>query len=531
MALYTMIEAAIKKGISFELIQSFTLKSPKSNSTRLLKTIKNGNVDFVESNELEDYWKFLKEPWPVTPKGKRPNIPEAIKEDIRTECHYACAICGHMDNGEIAHIIPVKDTFDNSPDNLILLCPNHHSKYDYGFEPASNVNKVAILAAKTTKRNSRKRCMLQEKNATKLLQTIIKMMSDLQTKIESDSTSVALNEIYSTEIKHLLETLPDLIKISDENAGRDAELPAMEKMLAGKTPLLSKILIGTNKTSKDSVVRSTVESLVEATRDIFLDLDEEDCPHCGGRGTTGLVGDLCGYCKGSCVVSKQECDDYDRDELDEEDCPHCGGKGTTGLVNDLCGYCKGSCVLSKKKCADYDRDDLDEEDCPHCGGKGTTGLVGDICKICKGSCVLSKQECADYDRDDLDEEDCPHCGGRGTTGLVNDQCGYCKGSCVVSKQECDDYDRDELDEEDCPHCGGKGTTGLVNDLCGYCKGSCVLSKKKCADYDRDDLDEEDCPHCGGRGTTGLVGDICKLCKGSQQVSKDIYKAYLRRYGG
>ena len=42
-----------------------------------------------------------------------------------------------MDSGEVAHIDAVADTLNNSPDNLIYLCPNHHTKYDLGYKPSS----------------------------------------------------------------------------------------------------------------------------------------------------------------------------------------------------------------------------------------------------------------------------------------------------------------------------------------------------------------------------------------------------------
>ena len=73
------------------------------------------------------------------------------------------------------------------------------------------------------------------------------------------------------------------------------------------------------------------------------------------------------------------------------DCPHCGGSGQTGRVGDICVYCGGSCVVSHEKSEEYDRDQIDEVDCPHCGGSGQTGRVGDICALCKGSCVVSHE--------------------------------------------------------------------------------------------------------------------------------------------
>ena len=102
--------------------------------------------------ELLNYQKYLNEPWPRA-KEKRPSIPDAIMKDIREESHRCCAVCGDANHGEVAHIIAVAETLNNSPDNLIFLCPNHHTEYDLGFKPSSNVTLETIQAAKLIKGN------------------------------------------------------------------------------------------------------------------------------------------------------------------------------------------------------------------------------------------------------------------------------------------------------------------------------------------------------------------------------------------
>ena len=64
---------------------------------------------------------------------------------------------------------------------------------------------------------------------------------------------------------------------------------------------------------------------------------EKESPHC--------------YCKGDTFVSEEKFVAYDPDEIDEVECPHCNGRGTTGLVGDFCRYCRGSqfLTLDKKK--------------------------------------------------------------------------------------------------------------------------------------------------------------------------------------
>jgi len=49
-----------------------------------------------------------------------------------------------MKNGlayvEAAHIIPKSDKGTESPDNIILLCPNHHKEFDLGHLEIINHN-------------------------------------------------------------------------------------------------------------------------------------------------------------------------------------------------------------------------------------------------------------------------------------------------------------------------------------------------------------------------------------------------------
>jgi DnaJ-class molecular chaperone len=69
----------------------------------------------------------------------------------------------------------------------------------------------------------------------------------------------------------------------------------------------------------------------------------------------GLVSDPCAYCHGSCVVSQARHDAYDPEEIDEVECPRCGGKGATGFVGDICKLCNGSCVVKEAKADAYRR--------------------------------------------------------------------------------------------------------------------------------------------------------------------------------
>ena len=483
MPLLTPIEAALMLGLKVETITYLTKNCPKANEKRKLKCIDAGVGPMFDQDELSSYDEYLNEPWPKPKKGNRPSIPKAFQDDVKEESHHACAVCGSMDNGEIAHIDAVASTLNNAPRNLIYLCPNHHTKYDLGFKPNSNVTADEINAAKLLKRNSRCRVLKYEAFATRSLQSLIGLLKSAEENIVS-AKSENYKSIYLAEIEGLMKAVPELVKASQAEAKKDSLTTKPEKALAKIAPKLAAIATAVAKKPNEKATRSKAQSVISEVNDLLIEIDELDCPHCGGRGQTGLVGDFCRYCKGSCVVTEVKFKAYDADAIDEVDCPRCHGRGMTGLVSDICAYCHGSCVVSNAKAASYEPDEIDEVDCPRCHGRGTTGLVGDYCGFCKGSCTVSSARRAAYDPDEIDEVECPHCGGKGTTGLVGDYCAYCKGSCLVSNARYEAYEPDDLDEVECPHCHGRGTTGFANDYCALCKGSSVVSSEKAEAYER-----------------------------------------------
>lgn len=528
MALITKIEAAIKLGVGMDLLEHFCEKCPKPKQDRKLATVSTAQGDMIDEKELENFQRYLHSAWPKPPKGNRPYLPEAMKEDIRQESHYGCAICGHMDNGEIAHIEPVAETLNNGPDNLIYLCPNHHTKYDYGAKPTSNITIDEVHAAKALKRRSRQRMLQYEGNVTRALKSLLRMISDIQKKLKLGPDATLIS-IYETEAKALLPLVNDLTDAANAAAQQDREEDVSQELLAMKSPLLTKAVAGIRKESTARDVREAVSHVAGISDGILIDLDQEDCPRCGGRGMTGLVGDLCAYCRGSCVVSRQEAEEYDPEDIDEAECPHCHGNGTLGYDQHWCPYCHGSCLVSRDEAEDYDESEIDEVDCPYCNGRGILGYDQHFCPYCKGACRITKAEAEEFDENEIDEVDCPHCNAHGTIGHDQHYCPFCKGACRIPAEDAAEYDPEEIDEVDCPHCNGRGILGRDQHFCPYCRGACRITQQEVDDYDPDEIDEVECPHCLGRGETGLVGDDCKLCKGECVVSHDIRQAYYEQY--
>jgi DNA-directed RNA polymerase subunit RPC12/RpoP len=280
---------------------------------------------YVDEKELEAFRAYLNAPWPHE-KGKRPAIPEAIKEDIRQESHYECAICGNANNGEIAHIEAVADTLNNGPDNLLFLCPNHHTQYDLGFKPTNNITAETVKAAKLMKRAARVRTQRFEANTTKFLHSVINALKTLKKQV-SGTTDRELISAYETETRQLMESLPDLLKECEIAAHKDSESDSVEKLAQKIAPSIVKHTRGVSKETKPMQLRTAADSLISSIDEALLDLDEVDCPHCGGSGLTGLVGDFCAFCKGDMVVTKEDAKAYDPAEIDEVPCPHCHAGG------------------------------------------------------------------------------------------------------------------------------------------------------------------------------------------------------------
>lgn len=521
MPLLSISEAAIRVGYSIELLTYLSKKCPKHNETRILPAKKIDEVLHFDEAELLSYQRYLNEPWPI-PDGKdRPPMRDAIADDVKAESHFACAICGNSNHGELAHIHPVSDGACNSPDNLIFLCPNHHTEYDYGFKPKANITKEVIVAAKLMKRDSRQRMLRCEANAFKQMRALIKQIKNIMDGLPKEKDA-KIREVRSTELKALLSLVTVSSTAASEASSKDEDPGKIE--LKRIAPSIAALAKGAADAPDEYSLRTTAREVVAASRKVIIDLGEEECPHCSGRGQKGISGSLCTYCGGSCFVSTDEAETYDQGAIDEVECPRCLGRCVTGLVGDICEYCKGDGVVSEDAAEEYDPDDMKEVPCPRCDGKGQVGLGGSACAYCKGSCFVPREKADSFDGDSLDEVECPRCSGSGRTGIAGSTCIYCRGDGFVTAKQDRDYDPDTLSEVVCPHCDGSGRKGRGGELCSYCKGDVYVPRKMAKAYNPDDIDEEMCPRCSGTGQTGWVGDTCKLCNGDTVVSSEIARA-------
>jgi hypothetical protein len=320
MAYLSLIDAAMHLGMRVETVEYLTKNCPKPGESRKLKFVKSNEGPIFDEGELSSYAEYLTKPWPLPNEGTRPNIPKIFKDDVKEESYHGCAVCGHMDNGEVAHIEAVATTLNNAPSNLIYLCPNHHTKYDLGFKVKSNVTAEEIKAAKLLKRNARCRLLKYESLATKSLLSLIKFVKSVEEKIGT-AKSENLKTIHLAELNGLLAEVPGLVKAAQAQAKKDALGTEPDKALVKVAPKLAAIAAEAPAKQTEKASRAKAKRLVSEVEEVLIEIDEVDCPHCGGRGLTGLVGDFCRYCKGSCVVSEAKRDAYDADEIDEVLCP------------------------------------------------------------------------------------------------------------------------------------------------------------------------------------------------------------------
>ncbi|MEV6540870.1 HNH endonuclease signature motif containing protein [Streptomyces sp. NPDC051665] len=95
----------------------------------------------------------------------RPALPAGLRRAVLEESGYACAIptC-RMTPVEIAHIEPWSKVQEHTFDNLIALCPNHHTRFDAERRiPASSMHRwKANLAVLNGRYSDLERRLLEE---------------------------------------------------------------------------------------------------------------------------------------------------------------------------------------------------------------------------------------------------------------------------------------------------------------------------------------------------------------------------------
>jgi hypothetical protein len=79
----------------------------------------------------------------------RPPIPDPIKRAVRQHCGFGCVICG-LPLYDYDHLVPWTEIQEHDPDNLVLLCAQHHREKTSGL-----LSGDTVVAAQGSPRNLR----------------------------------------------------------------------------------------------------------------------------------------------------------------------------------------------------------------------------------------------------------------------------------------------------------------------------------------------------------------------------------------
>jgi hypothetical protein len=79
--------------------------------------------------------------------AKRPRFRSSIGDHHREVYGDACSLCGWSRCVEYCHIIPAKDGGTIHPDNIVVLCPNHHTLFDRGLLSEDETQQLAERVA------------------------------------------------------------------------------------------------------------------------------------------------------------------------------------------------------------------------------------------------------------------------------------------------------------------------------------------------------------------------------------------------
>ena len=363
-------EAAIKYKISPELFRWFTIYAPKNDKKKLNYT-KKDELYYFDDKDLSDFTSFLYEPWPLPPKGTRPHIPKGIQEEIKKEAHFRCPIC-NTNVGEIAHIKAVAHTLCNHPHNLIYLCPNHHTVYDFGFK-YNNISEEEVISFK---------------NALLIFQcTLWKLKSNMITTylslINTLRKFIVIEDIISDAVSPSeIEEIYQYVAMQAKTIKETTQVNKLEEY--------SGLLLNDSKREYVHKIIGKHDFLIEEkTREGFL-----LCPLCDGSGYTDFF-DNCPVCDGEGIISKEASSTVDLGKYTINNCPLCEGHGNTDDF-EVCPPCHGKGKLTREQIDNIDFTRFNFKDCPLCEGHGNTDDFEE-CPPCRGKGKLTREQIDNID--------------------------------------------------------------------------------------------------------------------------------------
>lgn len=485
--LLTEIEAAIRVRMSPELLRWFTMNPSKPPDSRKLLAVSSGDELQYDPLELDAFDKYLHSPWP-NPKGRRAHLPEGIRREIMLESYCACAVCGHGDDGEAAHIQPYSDTACHHPHELIWLCPNHHTRYDHGHKSHVNLDVGALRMLKQTLHESRLRRWRIELRTTTALLVLLDEVDKLTQAIKQhgDSFALSLNSVRERSLRELIAAATAYRHRQQEGESLGNVAALIEKEAADMIEQGS---------------AATHDWVSEVREQYLIAVHEVICPACRGSGL-GVFG-VCFACYGAGALPRQEADHVEPSEYEPVRCPICQGSGQHWRYS-CCTVCWGQGEIEKLALDEIDVADFERVSCPRC-----SRINGDqgSCALCWGVGEIEQQDIEQYRAEHYEKIQCPEChgGGDGTWG----ECQVCQGSGEIRESDLGDYDPSHFDSARCPLC--EGSCVLDGRRCPVCNGEGQVPAGTLEEFDVSDFALVTCPQCDGTG--------CRKCRKTGRIRR------------
>ncbi len=507
------IEAAIAVGMSPELLKWFTTHAPKQGDPRKLAFTTEAGECLYDKDELLAFDRFLREPWPHK-NGQRPSTPSAIREEIKLEGFCECAVCHNANDGEVAHIEPVATTFCNHPENLLWLCPSHHTAYDFGHHVHATLDLATVKFIKRTLRQSKLRRWQIEHKASRPVLLLVKEVEQLRATIQV-LVSPELKEAFERHAKRFLHMVHSrATEVSAEFAG--AGIADGQELAVAKEYRAFAKAVAASTDDVDAAIGDAVDdamnAVVDARKMYLKNSATVDCPVCRGDGSIGSHGGACPACGGEGTMSARQASTLDTSQYDLVKCPLCEG-ACSFREYDSCPECGGEGEVEQRYLARIDVARYDLVTCPLCEGRGSFGDY-DTCPECGGEEKVERHCLETIDVSAYDKVECPACDGKGAFGEY-DNCPECAGEGKVEHRHLERVDLSKYERVECPLCEG----GAFRDYetCPECGGEGEVEQ---GDLQRIDLSKYDmvkCPLCKGRRS--YRGEDCLPCQAQGVVER------------
>ncbi len=451
------IESAIYMKMSPELLRHFTKYAVKYKEDTKLPCFKDEGGRWYTKKDLDAFNNYLLEPWPKAPKAQRPKLPEKIRHEIMLEAAAVCPICGFESAGEAAHLDAVSASKSHHPENLLWLCPNHHTVID-DVAQMSNVKMHVARAIKELLVERRLRLLRHEYALDKGILDLIRLVekaSDMLASAQLKDAKIGIGAIASIDLKDLANAA---------YAASGAKVPATDKKAVSFKIFAKKISTSTAKASlkKPSSLVSWKEEARQARSEYLVSTGRVDCPLCHGGGRHN--GMECPVCQGEGSIREEDKAKIDLADFMDADCPVCQGAGT--LRGETCPACRGDAQMERRFANQIDPSEFELVACPVCDGSGRRD--GDECPFCKGNMEVEARHAEQVDLADYDDVECHLCSG--SCQFEGYDCPVCAGEGRLPKRVSDQIDWSEFELVRCPECRGTGISEFGGD-CPYCGGN------------------------------------------------------------